>query len=344
MPCAKETIKILFVYSALSSFIRTDLEILQKHFNVKTVKIEVFFVPRKGRNPLEFLRLLKGILLADIAFTWFADVNAFFMVLFCKFLRKKSVIVVGGYDVVYIPEIDYGILRSSFGRVRARFIFEHATRILPFSYHAKDMVLGITKKVNFRVIQLSCDVKKLKPFHVKKENLAITVCYIDKDNVVRKGLKTFVESAKSLPQTKFALIGSHEDDAVNYLKKTSAPNVEFTGYVSNEVLHRWYQKAKVYCQLSYEEGFGVALIEAMACGCVPVVSLKARALRETVGKHGFYVPYGDVEATVKAIKEALSAPREMGLTAKERVENLFAVERREKELLRAINDILYSRK
>lgn len=338
MSYSKRTIRILFVYSALLSFVRTDLEILRKHFNVKKMKVETFFVPRRGRKPLTFLQLLKEILWADIAYTWFADANAFFIVLFCKLLRKKSMIVVGGYDIAYIPEINYGDLQFPFGRIRTKFILNHASKILPFSNYAKERVLNITRKVNAYAIPLACDTEKFKPINGKKEDLVITVCYVDEGNIKRKGLRTFVESAKFLPQLRFALIGSYTDDSINYLKEISSPNVEFTGFIPDEELFTWYQNAKVYCQLSYQEGFGVALIEAMACECVPVVSLKAKVFRETVGEYGFYTPYGDVKNTVEAIKKASSASN-MGGKARKRVKDLFSIGKREKELLRAINDM-----
>lgn len=334
--------RILFVYSALPSFVRADLEILQKHFDVKKMDAETFFVLRKNGDPLVFLRLLMGVLWADMVYTWFADVNAFFIVLFCKLLGKKSMIVVGGYDVVYIPEIDYGNLKFSKGRITTKFILEHATRILPFSDYAKNRVLSVTEKVNVCVLLLGCNVEKFKPLGERKENLVITVCYIDQSNIKRKGLKTLVESAKFLPQSKFVLVGSYTDDSISYLKEILSPNVEFTGYVSDEELLEWYRKAKVYCQLSYEEGFGVALIEAMACECIPVVSLQAIALRETVGNCGFYVPYGDIEATVEAIQKALVAPQNMGAKARKNIKDSFAIEKREKKLLRLINDVMHA--
>lgn len=339
----KKKIRILFVYSFLSSFIRRDLEILERQLNVKKVEITTFLVPRRGKDPWVFLKLLKGILWAHVVYSWFADLNAFFIVLFCVFLRKKCMIVVGGRDVVYVSEMNYGELKSWLGRNKVKFVLEHATKILPFSNYAKDRVLSITKKANLCVIPLVCDTEKFKPIREEKENLVITVCFVSKGNIVRKGLKTFVESANFLPQLKFALIGRHLDDSVNYLKKISPPIVEFTGYVSEKELIRWYQRAKIYCQLSYEEGFGVAVIEAMACKCIPVVSSKAVVLRETVDDCGLYVPYGDVKATAKAIKMALSASVDLGAKARKRVKDLFSIEKREKELLESINKIINAR-
>jgi glycosyltransferase involved in cell wall biosynthesis len=64
------------------------------------------------------------------------------------------------------------------------------------------------------------------------------------------------------------------------------------------------KSAKVYCQLSLEEMFGISLVEAMALGCVPVVSDHG-ALPGVVGGTGVVVPYGDVDATEKAIEKAM---------------------------------------
>ena len=60
----------------------------------------------------------------------------------------------------------------------------------------------------------------------------------------------------------------------------------------------------MYCQLSITESFGVTLLEAMACGCVPVVA-RRDALPELAGDAGFQVPYGDVERTREAILAAM---------------------------------------
>jgi glycosyltransferase involved in cell wall biosynthesis len=225
--------------------------------------------------------------------------------------------------------------------MRTKFVLEHATKILPFSEYAKERVLEITKKTNAQVTLLGCDVQNFKPSSREKEALIVTTCYINRDNIKRKGLQTFVKCAEFLKDARFVLIGSIADDSIDSLKKTSPSNVEFTGYISEGELLKWYQRAKVYCQLSYEEGFGVALVEAMACECIPVVSSKAKVLRETVRDNGFYVPYGDVKATVEAIQKALSAPSEMGTKARENVINAFSIKKREKELLALIYETLY---
>jgi glycosyltransferase involved in cell wall biosynthesis len=96
----------------------------------------------------------------------------------------------------------------------------------------------------------------------------------------------------------------------------------------------------VYCQLSTHESFGVALSEAMSCGCVPVVTRKY-SLPEIVGDTGFYVPYNDPEATANAIRKALTSNK--GLKARARIEKVFSLEKREKILLQEMSDLIRSR-
>ena len=138
-----------------------------------------------------------------------------------------------------------------------------------------------------------------------------------------------MKSAKFLLEVKFVVIGKFIDRSIDYLRSIASPNVEFTGKVVDEELLEWYQRAKVYVQASAHEGFGMAVAESMLCGCIPVVTPRY-ALPEVVGNCGFYVPYGDEKATTEAIKKALAAPEEMRKKARERIRNLFSIEKREK--------------
>ena len=71
--------KILFVCPSFSSFIQNDLDILRRHFDVKVVQYQ-------GKNgiPKFLIEMLKGVLWADLTFSWFADVHAFAAVLFSR--------------------------------------------------------------------------------------------------------------------------------------------------------------------------------------------------------------------------------------------------------------------
>ncbi|MEM2703869.1 MAG: glycosyltransferase family 4 protein [Candidatus Bathyarchaeia archaeon] len=313
----------------MSSFIRCDLEILKRHFDVRELMVPTF------RNPLNILKLLLWIARVDLVYTWFAGTNAFFAALFCKLLGKKSVVVVGGYEVAYVPEINYGSLLSLLERVKVKFVLRHTSMALPVSKSTAMEMLRVAKPKRFEIVYNGVDVERFKPLS-KKEDLVITVANITESTIKKKALEVFVKTAAFLPQIQFVLIGKY-DNSVQQLRKIASPNVFFTGYLSDEELLNYYRRAKVYCQLSVHESFGVALAEAMACGCIPVAT-KRYALPEVVGDTGFYVPYNDPKATAKAIKKALKS-EDKGEKARERIWRRFSIKTREEKLVKEIVSI-----
>jgi len=320
-------IKILFVYYRLSSFVRCDLEILKKHFDVKNLQIPTF------RNPLNILRLFVGVIHADLVYTWFAGTNAFFIVLFSILLRKKSVVVLGGYEVAYLPEIGYGSLLSPFGRVKVKFVLRNATKVLAVSKSTFKEALRFTQPRRISVVYNGVDVEKFRSSG-RKENLVVTVAYsISERTINLKGLDTFVRASAYLPNVQFILVGKYDDVSIALLKKMASSNVTFAGYVPHDFMPDFYGKAKVYCQLSAHESFGVALAEAMACGCVPVVTDKY-AIPEVVGDTGFYVPYGDPKTIADVIRRALKSNK--GKLARERIKKHFSLMARKQKLIKEI--------
>ena len=326
---AETGINVAFVYYSFSSFVKNDYEILSKHFDV--IKVNY------GRI-LDVYKIMMAVLKSDISFIWFAGGHAFIAVLFSKIFRKKSIVIAGGGDVACVPEIDYGgMRRNKRSRYFAKFVLKHADIVLAVSEFTKREVLEYAKPKNLMVVYNGVDIEMFKPLHEKENNLVITVGNVDWWNLKRKGIEMFVRSAKFIPEAHFVVIGKNTDDSIDHLNSIASPNTEFTGFVSDKELLKWYQKSKVYCQLSYYESFGMAPAEAMACGCVPVVTDRG-ALPEVVGDTGFCVPYGNTEATVEAMKKALNSNK--GEDVRVRVKNMFPIEKREKELMKIIEEVL----
>ncbi|MDM9383293.1 glycosyltransferase [Chlorogloeopsis sp. ULAP01] len=68
-----------------------------------------------------------------------------------------------------------------------------------------------------------------------------------------------------------------------------------------------YQKAAAVLLTSEAEGFGLPVIEALACGAI-VVASDIPVLREVGGKAAVYCPMGDVSAWVKTVEQLLVNP------------------------------------
>jgi len=126
------------------------------------------------------------------------------------------------------------------------------------------------------------------------------------------------------------------DPVLKDLRRMASSNVTFIPPVEENDLIPYYQRAKVYCQLSMREGLPNALCEAMLCECVPV-GTDVPGIRTAMGDAGFYVSYGDPLATKEAIIKALSVGS--GISARERIRSLFPLEQREQRFAAIIEEL-----
>ena len=87
-------------------------------------------------------------------------------------------------------------------------------------------------------------------------------------------------------------------------------------YLQRNVLAAVYRRAALLLQTSEREGFGLPLVEAMACGC-PVVASDLPVLREIGGIAAAYCPVADIDlwagAAARLLHERAERPREWAL-------------------------------
>ena len=106
--------------------------------------------------------------------------------------------------------------------------------------------------------------------------------------------------------------------------------VRFHADVSDAELVELYRGALLYALSSDEEGLGLVILEAMACGC-PVVATACGGPSTSVaeGATGFLVPVGDHAALAKRMHDLLvdhDLRQRMGRLARERAVECFSLE------------------
>lgn len=274
-----------------------DFEIL-----VQSHAVTDWYQPGRVYNPVRLLQQVSG---HDLVFCWFASWHSFAPVLLAKALGKPSIVVVGGYDTANVPEAGYGVMRGGLPKLVARTIIRNATRLIAISQAAQREVISKAGADPAKTHIIYPGVRPLPIGPLEREPIALTVGNVWRENLLRKGLLPFVQAAAYLPDVRFVLVGRWCDDSINELKAIATPNVEFTGWVSDEELVRWYQRASVYVQASLHEGFGLSVAEAMTAGCIPVVS-RAGALPEVVGDDGLLVDPAYPNTIGSAIVAALA--------------------------------------
>ena len=325
--------RILFVTPSFRSFIEKDYKILKREFRVRCV---VYSYEHKMSLLLLVPRIIKGVLWADLTYSWFGSFHAFFTVLFSKILRKKSIVVAGGYDVAKMPEMNYGLMNMRLWRLFSIFSFKLCDKILAVSqYTKKEAIENLNvDEEKIEVVTHGFGKNKFYP-KGKKEDIVITVGRATPGTLVKKGLITFAKAAKLLPDISFYLIGGGKKGSIEELRKINSCNLFCEEFIPQGGLIKFMQRAKVYIQVSAHESYGCALAEAMLCEGIPVVTVRG-AIPEVVGDTGYYVPYGDIEATAEAIKRALKDGEAKGKKARKRIEEEFPIEKREKRLIEVV--------
>lgn len=84
--------------------------------------------------------------------------------------------------------------------------------------------------------------------------------------------------------------------------------VIFTDFIPEEDKPALIKGAKVFVLPSFWEGFGLDILNAMACG-VPVVASNVGSLPEVVGDAGILVDPKDIDSIANGINEVLLAPK-----------------------------------
>jgi glycosyltransferase involved in cell wall biosynthesis len=312
-----------------------DREILAERFEV-----EDLYQPGRWPHPLKVTR---GLLRADLVFGWFASWHTFFPITLAWVLRKPSVLVIGGFDTANMPDIGYGHQRGGLRRYASRWIFRCATRLITNSSYSLTEIERNTPVPSSRVTVVPHGVpNRVGDVPTAKDRMALTVGAVDHGTLVQKGQGPFVHAARELPDVAFVVAGKWLDDAVEQLRAQAGPNVEFTGWLSDEELLGLYRRARVYVQASRHEGFGLAVAEAMLAGCVPVV-VNATAMPEVVGDAGVLIETQHPRDVAEGVRRALELGPDAARRARERILTSFPMESRREGILRVVDEALGER-
>ena len=346
--------KLLYFKTNNSTFILKDEEIFRRNFLTKTFNIKT---SSSFRYIIELVKLILFLLFAgwrfDIYFIRFADWHTAVIAFFTKLYRKKLFVVIGGFDVAAIPELNYG---AHLNKQRSRFVkyaLNNASYLLPNSnsmvyyentFIRKKAIYGGIKhfapetQSKIKVIPNGFDsgfwVKKKG---VQKKDIAITVAFVDNDRTFYlKGIDKFILTATKLKEYKFQAVGVSKE----YLDKKVGnlpENLEILESATSKELTELYSEAKVFCLFSLSEGMPNVLCESMLCECLPV-GTNVTSIPEIIGNTGFIVKKNSNSEYIQNVKGAFLADSNMGEKARERIVSLYHSKLREERLVNILNN------
>ncbi len=116
-----------------------------------------------------------------------------------------------------------------------------------------------------------------------------------------KKMDLIAAAFSKMPNRKLVIIG--DGPQMESVRASSGPNVQVLGYQSHEVLRDHLQRARAFV-FAAEEDFGIAPLEAQACG-TPVIAFGKGGALETIldGKTGLLFDQQSVESIVHAVEK-----------------------------------------
>ncbi len=218
--------------------------------------------------------------------------------------------------------------------------------LLCFSLNVADIITGTSKflvkkiknivssKEKIEQVPFGIDISDFSPSH-REEHILKKIGFaksLKKKYAPDILLKAFYKINKKYPNTKLIIAG--DGPLRSELEKTSvalnlSDKVEFKGFLDKDKLIQHFKSLDIFVQSSiyHSESFGVAVLEASACG-VPVVATDVGGVSEVCinGKTGFLVPANNPDKIADAVIQLLNNPllmKEYGKNGREFVVNNY---------------------
>lgn len=166
---------------------------------------------------------------------------------------------------------------------------------------------------------------------IQSEPIVLFVGRLDYNKGIKYLIGGFSKLIKDISDAKLVIVGQGPDrDHLKHLidKHNLNKSIILAGRVENTDLPKAYCASNVIVLPSLMEGFGISLLEAMACG-KPCIATSAGGTTDVVvdGKTGFIVPPSDPLSLYQAMYTLLiddNLSKKFGMASRKRAEKNFA--------------------
>lgn len=188
-------------------------------------------------------------------------------------------------------------------------------------------------KAKLAYVPNGVDIDYFVPLEPEKQKAEFTFLFVGKLTKT-KGLLYLINAFAKLRQEKkevsLKIIGQGAVSTEAEIRTVAAniPGIIFLGQKSPVEVKKYYQNCDVFILPSLSEGFGLANLEAMACGRA-VISTRVGGIIDVVvhGQTGILVEPADVDGLYLAMREAVENPerlKEMGQRSRRRAVQNFS--------------------
>ena len=136
-------------------------------------------------------------------------------------------------------------------------------------------------------------------------NNLIAVGRLEKEKCFTDLIDVIAKAVKKNKNLKLTIIGDGSQRAIieNKIKELKLDkNIKITGFISQEEIKKYYEKASLLINTSYEESFGLVLLEAASYGIPSLAFSSALGAKEIIGENfGKIIDNRDLNKMSKAI-------------------------------------------
>ena len=194
---------------------------------------------------------------------------------------------------------------------------------LHISAHTRsDFVSALDVKGKKHVVTPLAAGRAFKPYPFPRQPFGSDYVFypggLDPRKNMRRALEAFAKlqsiygSDPAVRETDFLIVCTLDDASKRLLMNSAkdlgiAEKVRLPGFVDDNSLVQLYQKARCLFFPSLYEGFGLPILEGLACG-LPVAAANTSSLPEVAGDFAFYFDPYDIDGMAHALHQALRAP------------------------------------
>jgi len=236
------------------------------------------------------------------------------------FTRKPCVVTVHDLSFLRNPE-RFRFANRTYLRLFTALSVKRAQRVIAVSQNTKQDIMTVyglpAEKIDVVYSGLDAhfkrpaqqDIEDFRAAHGLPDRFILYLGTIEP----RKNLSTLIRAyAKVRPDgIKLVCAGGrgwmHEDVFQTVEELRLSREVIFPGFLPDDDLPLWYSAAEIFVYPSAYEGFGLPVIEALACG-VPTITTNASSLPEAAGDAALLVPPDDSAALADTLARLLNDP------------------------------------
>jgi glycosyltransferase involved in cell wall biosynthesis len=236
------------------------------------------------------------------------------------FTRAKTIYVVHGAEKFAIPEHFRRFDRWYFRRLMPIYC-KHAAAVIAVANSVKIEVVKHLHAdpakvfaihngfdpVTFRPVRDAAHLQQVKERYQLPERFILWAGQIESRKNVSRLVQAFGLLQEKIPHT-LVLAGAQRWNASAELSAIAELGLEnriqFPGWIAHEDLAAVYSLADLFVFPSLHEGFGIPLLEAMACGC-PIVAANTGSVPEVVNGSAYLVDPLNVGSIAAGIQTVL---------------------------------------